>query len=512
LLPIHTKNKVKEKITMSIWDKIADGFKGAANTVAGGATSAANKFVGGVESGGVATWKATSAEARVLGENMERAGMKVSDAFIAGVEAVKSGGVEKVVEGANALKEFAERNACDIFIGSSLSAAFATLAATGEEQVACGSLSLLVARRADNVLLKGAAKILAVLIAEPVYLIPGVSSSGLDKAHFEMAVSFIIVKACEQSPKQVVGTAGQFLAGAMIYGITKLVCEGTVPGGFQVWKGANASMWGTTPTGNGQAASTGNGQQAVISNAGWRGPNAFNVKFYLATYPDLQSAFGIHPTLQSAFLGNNSTQQPLDPSFMNNLRGFANGLDHWIIYGVKEGRRGSLEFDAQFYLNTYPDLKAAFGRDFAAALDHWLTYGLKEGRRGSFNFDAQFYLNTYPDLKAAFGKDFAAALDHWITYGLKEGRRATKEFDAQFYLATYPDLKAAFGTNYAAALEHWITYGLKEGRRATKEFDAQFYLATYPDLKAAFGKDYVAALDHWLTYGLKEGRKGAPSN
>ena len=37
-------------------------------------------------------------------------------------------------------------------------------------------------------------------------------------------------------------------------------------------------------------------------------------------------------------------------------------------------------FDANYYANKYSDLKATFGTNYNLLLDHWLTYGLKEGR------------------------------------------------------------------------------------------------------------------------------------
>jgi tyrosinase len=171
-------------------------------------------------------------------------------------------------------------------------------------------------------------------------------------------------------------------------------------------------------------------------------------------------------------------------------------------------------FEAEFYLNRYADLRAAFGRDFGAARRHWESHGLpQEGRRGSRAFDVQFYVSTYPDLAAAFGSDWAAALHHWAHQGLPhEGRRGSRELDVQYYLGAYGDLAAAFGRNYVAALDHWLHQGLpREGRRGSREFDVRYYLAAYPDLAAAFGTDYRAALDHWVTNGFpNEGRQGAP--
>lgn len=40
-------------------------------------------------------------------------------------------------------------------------------------------------------------------------------------------------------------------------------------------------------------------------------------------------------------------------------------------------------------------------------------------------FDAEFYAETYPDVKAAFGNDAAALYNHYVQYGKAEGRQAT---------------------------------------------------------------------------------------
>ena len=173
------------------------------------------------------------------------------------------------------------------------------------------------------------------------------------------------------------------------------------------------------------------------------------------------------------------------------------------------GHDRSIDFDAEFYLNEYPDLRAAFGDDYQAARDHWVGSGIQECRRGSAEFDPRFYLDEYPDVAAAFGHDCRAALDHWLRYGLEEGRRGSLEFDARFYLDEYLDLRNAYGTDYESAIEHWMSDGVKEGRRGSRDFDVQFYLDKYADLRAIYGDDYQAALWHWIDHGLAEGRRGA---
>ena len=86
----------------------------------------------------------------------------------------------------------------------------------------------------------------------------------------------------------------------------------------------------------------------------------------------------------------------------------------------------SAVFDADYYSNTYPDLKAAFGNDKTALLQHFITYGMGEGRNGNASFNVSAYMENNPDLIAAFGReDLKSYYLHYINYGKKEGRTAT---------------------------------------------------------------------------------------
>jgi hypothetical protein len=188
--------------------------------------------------------------------------------------------------------------------------------------------------------------------------------------------------------------------------------------------------------------------------------------------------------------------------------------DHWLRVGLPvEGRRGSREFDVRFYLDQYADLKSAYGTDYLSAVRHWHDTGLRaEGRRGSREFDVQYYLR-HPDLQAAYGTNHASALQHWRRQGLPvEGRRGANEVDVRYYLGAHPDLATAYGTNYVAAIDHWIRRGLPvEGRRGSWGFDVRYYLATYEDIRAAYGaNNYTAAFDHYVRAGIVEGRSWAP--
>jgi hypothetical protein len=81
-----------------------------------------------------------------------------------------------------------------------------------------------------------------VLITAPVAKIPGVEGAVGGSDHLTSIITFIIVTACTQKPKLMVNTLGQYLAGAIIYGLTSVICEGEIPGGYSVWKGTQASI------------------------------------------------------------------------------------------------------------------------------------------------------------------------------------------------------------------------------------------------------------------------------
>ena len=172
-----------------------------------------------------------------------------------------------------------------------------------------------------------------------------------------------------------------------------------------------------------------------------------------------------------------------------------------------DGPAGRRTFDVGFYRQRHADLAPY---DNAFLTNHWLTYGIDEGRMSSPAFDVNDYLNRYADLRNAFGTNRRAALNHWLANGINEGRRASSTFDPVYYLANYADLRNAFGgpDAYQRALYHYVSYGINEGRKGSAEFDPQAYLARYPDLRNAFGNNYRLALHHWLANGTNEGRIG----
>ena len=237
-------------------------------------------------------------------------------------------------------------------------------------------------------------------------------------------------------------------------------------------------------------------------------------------------------------------------------------------------------FDAEYYLENNIELKWAYGNDAEKALNHFVKYGMKEGRQAKADFDVNAYRARYADLQQVYGDDLVKYYIHYIKYGQAEGRNGAPEktytvifkkngevvktetvkegesatapsdieaesnfkcwdkdftnvtsdmevnavyeepaydasyyapvFDAKYYLENNIELKWAYGDDEEKAFNHFVKYGMKEGRQAKADFDVNAYRARYVDLQQVYGDDLVKYYIHYIKYGQAEGRNGAP--
>ena len=107
-------------------------------------------------------------------------------------------------------------------------------------------------------------------------------------------------------------------------------------------------------------------------------------------------------------------------------KNFFNSVDFNDLMGSTDVYYGySPIFDADYYMNTYPDIYAACGGyDRGNAFVHFLICGMNEGRRGSEEFDVYSYKNQYYDLRAAFGDDLPRYYLHYAETGKAEESRS----------------------------------------------------------------------------------------
>jgi len=83
-------------------------------------------------------------------------------------------------------------------------------------------------------------------------------------------------------------------------------------------------------------------------------------------------------------------------------------------------------------------------------------------------FDEDFYLSTYKDVKTAIDTGaVSSAHEHYYTHGVLEGRLPTlQKFNSKSYFSTNIDLALSLGQNPKEneIVEHYIFHGFAEGR------------------------------------------------
>jgi hypothetical protein len=110
------------------------------------------------------------------------------------------------------------------------------------------------------------------------------------------------------------------------------------------------------------------------------------------------------------------------------------GTQHYQVYGQAEGRTllpldlevGNIKLSAFFdeidYLSRNPDVAAAVAQGvFSYGFEHFLLYGLAEGRSPSAYYDEAFYLAHNPDGAAAVQSGhLSSGLAHFLNWGHRE--------------------------------------------------------------------------------------------
>ncbi|MGQ0486612.1 MAG: hypothetical protein ACT4SY_14825, partial [Hyphomicrobiales bacterium] len=204
-----------------------------------------------------------------------------------------------------------------------------------------------------------------------------------------------------------------------------------------------------------------------------------------------------------------------------------NPLYHYVFHGGAGLARAIIvaaierEFDADYYLKTYPDVKDKG----LSPLEHYIETGWREGRNPSAHFDTAYYLQANPDVGIAE----INPLYHYARYGKKEGRRPrparygdrksampldmakadpaeaglmaliAPEFDRDYYLDRNPAVRAA-GLD---PVLHYLRQGWRELRDPSPLFSTAYYLDANPDIQSAA----INPLVHYLQNGRGEGRQ-----
>lgn len=245
-----------------------------------------------------------------------------------------------------------------------------------------------------------------------------------------------------------------------------------------------------------------------------QGCETFNVNVYRSKNKDLRMTFGSNWKdyyLHYISYGNKEGRVALGDDTITDGITIYNGVDYTNVYNY------------QYYIEKNPDVKKAFPNDDIRTLEHFIIYGMSEGRQANKEFNITSYRKRYADLRAAFGDDIKSYYLHYNNYGKSEGRVASGDvimvgatiydgvdyssiYDYNYYVAKYPDIYKAFGLNDTATLEHFVKYGMSEARQGNELFNVSIYYGNYEDLRNAFGIDWKAYYLHYISYGKNEGR------
>ncbi|SDB53708.1 VanW like protein [Pseudobutyrivibrio sp. YE44] len=107
-------------------------------------------------------------------------------------------------------------------------------------------------------------------------------------------------------------------------------------------------------------------------------------------------------------------------------------------------------FDGAYYATLYPDVAASVNGSQLALLNHYVYFGVYEGRNASATFNATDYMNKNPDLKAVYGDNMIGYVFHYANAGKAEGRDATPVAGSEIAVPASYTLLGIYSTEYVS--------------------------------------------------------------
>jgi hypothetical protein len=174
------------------------------------------------------------------------------------------------------------------------------------------------------------------------------------------------------------------------------------------------------------------------------------------------------------------------------------------------------------YLNYNSAVKKKYAADPRGAYEHFLNTGMKQGLRGSKEFDPLSYCLRYPKVRHTYLNDWPKYYEHYLTYGKARGLRGTKTtvmsgyvtvyqnrdykkvYNFNEYVAYHPVVLKTFGYDDQKVLADFVNKGMAYGRRGNKEFNWRIYRKYNPDLARLFGNNVPKYYDHYLRKGYNQ--------
>ncbi|MDE2006335.1 MAG: glycosyltransferase [Rhodospirillales bacterium] len=192
--------------------------------------------------------------------------------------------------------------------------------------------------------------------------------------------------------------------------------------------------------------------------------------------------------------------------------GYANGYDHYLREGDREGRSGSLFLDPAYALAALPANAAAYAAArgcFAWYLD---CLGRVAEPRVSPWFDPAWFLARYPEQAEALARGEAkGALHRYLALAASDRLDPLEWFSEEFYLARHPDIAEAVAAGtWRSGYQHFLHHGAFERRQPSPALDLHWYAsdpAVAKDIDAGLAPD---PFTHFIRFGAPAGRRGTP--
>jgi O-antigen biosynthesis protein len=190
--------------------------------------------------------------------------------------------------------------------------------------------------------------------------------------------------------------------------------------------------------------------------------------------------------------------------------GLANGYDHFLRHGAREGRTGSLFCDPRVYRANLTEAEAAIADSkgwFADYIDRLQAHRDSE-IACSVYFDPAWYLQRYEDVARAIAEGtYLSALHHYLTNDTPTLFDPLPEFSEQFYLTLYPDIATAIEAgDIRNGYQHFLSDGVFERRVPSEAVDLTYYVDAHrsarEDLQHGLARDAFA---HYLAIGRAQG-------
>jgi O-antigen biosynthesis protein len=226
------------------------------------------------------------------------------------------------------------------------------------------------------------------------------------------------------------------------------------------------------------------------------------------------------------------------------------GAPHDVLLLKGKTGIGWAEFDSEWYLARYPDVRLMVSTDEPdAVLRFYLTHGQQIGHSPNRYFDEAWYVRQYPEVAAAISAGeftsgfheyccagftwrsphwlyddwhyryfhertmgaaldeallqsggFANRYDHYLREGSRAGGIANFLFDTAYYFEQLDSVERA-EAEAVGGFSHYLRR-VEAGRpelRTTIYFDPDWYRQKYPEVAGAIGTVWLSALHHYLT-------------